>query len=129
VAETKHGNPSLYPRPYVPFLAPRLAHRLASADEEAPWTPLERGRRPARLANALAAAILAASVSFGAIGQDSVAAYRHAGVLPDPALTPGAVRTTDMAGVCTDRHTRQYRHWSREQADRILHEYGLPPGP
>jgi hypothetical protein len=40
-----------------------------------------------------------------------------------------AVRTTDMADVCTDRHTRQYRHWSREQADRILQEYGLPPGP
>jgi hypothetical protein len=44
-------------------------------------------------------------------------------VLPDPALTTGAVRTTDMAGVCTDRHTRQYRHWSRERADRILQEY------
>jgi hypothetical protein len=41
----------------------------------------------------------------------------------------GAVRTTDKAGVCTDRHTRQYRHWSREQADRILQEYGLPAGP
>jgi hypothetical protein len=59
---------------------------------------------------------LSPSVSFGALGQD-------AGVLPDPALTTGAVRTTDMAGVCTDRHTRQYRHWSRERADRILQEY------
>jgi hypothetical protein len=50
-------------------------------------------------------------------------------VLPDPVLTPGAVRTADKAGVCMDRHTRQYRHWSRGQADRILQEYGLPPGP
>jgi hypothetical protein len=73
--------------------------------------------------NALAGAVLvAASVSFGAFGQD-------ARVLPDSALTPGAVRTTDKADVCIDRRTRQYRHWSREQADRILHEYGLPPGP
>jgi 5-methylcytosine-specific restriction endonuclease McrA len=34
-----------------------------------------------------------------------------------------------MADVCIDRRTRQYRHWSRERADRILQEYGLPPGP
>ncbi len=57
------------------------------------------------------------------------AACQDARVLPDPALTPGAVRTTDMADVCMDRRTRQYRHWSREQADRIMQEYGLPPGP
>ena len=82
-----------------------------------------------RITAALAASILAASVAFGALGQDAVGAYPHAGVLPDPALTPGAVRTTAMADVCIDRRTRQYRHWSRERADRILQEYGLPPGP
>ena len=50
-----------------------------------------------RITAALAASILAASVAFGALGQDAVGAYPHAGVLPDPALTPGAVRTTAMA--------------------------------
>jgi len=49
-------------------------------------------------------------------------------VLPDPALTPGAVRTMDAGDVCIDRRTRQYRHWSRPRDDRILAEYGLPPG-
>jgi hypothetical protein len=50
------------------------------------------------------------------------------GSMPDPSLTPGAVRTTDVAAICaTD--TRSLRHWSRERDDRILVEYGLPPGP
>ena len=51
------------------------------------------------------------------------------GTLPNSALTPGAVRTTDKADVCMDRRTRQYRHWSRERDNRILAEYGLPAGP
>jgi hypothetical protein len=51
------------------------------------------------------------------------------GTLPNPALTPGAVRTADPADVCGDRSTRQYRHWSRARDDRILAEYRLPPGP
>jgi hypothetical protein len=51
------------------------------------------------------------------------------GTLPNPALTPGVVRTADPADVCGDRSTRQYRHWSRARDDRILAEYGLPPGP
>jgi hypothetical protein len=50
------------------------------------------------------------------------------GTLPNPALTPGAVRTADPADVC-NRSTRQYRHWSRARDDHILAEYGLPPGP
>jgi hypothetical protein len=74
------------------------------------------------------------TIAAVALGIAALASYRHAhaqspGILPDPVLTPGAVRTTDMHAVCDDRHTRQFRHWSREQADRILEEYGLPPGP
>jgi hypothetical protein len=49
-------------------------------------------------------------------------------IVPDPVLTPGAVRTTDVAVICL-HGTRQLRHWSRERDDRILVEYGLPPGP
>ena len=48
-------------------------------------------------------------------------------IAPDPTLTPGAVRTTDVSDIC-GRGTRELRHWSRERDDRILHEYGLPAG-
>jgi hypothetical protein len=48
-------------------------------------------------------------------------------VVPDPTLTPGAVRTTDRSEICSTS-TRELRHWSRERDDRILREYGLPPG-
>jgi hypothetical protein len=48
--------------------------------------------------------------------------------VPDPTLTPGAVRTIDPVEICT-HSTREFRHWSREADDRILIEYGLPPGP
>ena len=51
-----------------------------------------------------------------------------AAIVPDPTLTPGAVRTTDAAEICASG-TRAMRHWSRERDDRIMAEYGLPPGP
>jgi hypothetical protein len=49
-------------------------------------------------------------------------------VVPDPTLTPGAVRTTDAGEICA-ADTRALRHWSRERDDRIMEEYGLPTGP
>jgi hypothetical protein len=70
--------------------------------------------------------------SGDACGRGEPSSDAHApppGTLPNPALTPGAVRTADPADVCGDRSTRQYRHWSRARDDRILAEYGLPPGP
>jgi hypothetical protein len=48
--------------------------------------------------------------------------------LPDPSLTPGSARTTSASDVCSDPHTAQYRHWSRERDNHILEEYGLPFG-
>jgi hypothetical protein len=51
-----------------------------------------------------------------------------AAIVPDPTLTPGAVRTTDAGEICASG-TRAMRHWSRERDDRIMAEYGLPPGP
>lgn len=48
-------------------------------------------------------------------------------VVPDPTLTPGAVRTTDAFDVC-DHGTGQLRHMTRERSDRIMAEYGLPGG-
>jgi len=47
--------------------------------------------------------------------------------VPDPTLTPGAVRTTDAADVCS-RGTNQLRHMSRERSDAIMAAYGLPGG-
>jgi hypothetical protein len=55
-------------------------------------------------------------------------AWADSGILPDPTLTPGAVRTTDVGEICSTG-TRELRHWSRERDDRIMLEYGLPLGP
>jgi hypothetical protein len=49
-------------------------------------------------------------------------------IVPDPTLTPGAVRTTDVADICSTP-TSSLRHWSRARDDHILAEYGLQPGP
>src|ERR1700688_1047000 len=78
-----------------------------------------------------AASLLASLAMMALAAAHAVAAPHGAGrpVLPDPVLTPGAVRTTSTADVCGDRSTRQYRHWSRARDDRILAEYGLPAGP
>jgi hypothetical protein len=54
-------------------------------------------------------------------------AWADSDVLPDPGLTPGAVRTTNIGEVC-GASTRELRHWSRERDDRIMAEYGLPGG-
>jgi hypothetical protein len=51
-----------------------------------------------------------------------------AAIVPDPTLTPGAVRTTDAEEICASG-TQAQRHWSRERDDRIMVEYGLPLGP
>jgi hypothetical protein len=49
-------------------------------------------------------------------------------IVPDPTLTPGAVRTTDAADVCS-HGTNRLRHMSRDRSDAIMAEYGLPGGP
>jgi hypothetical protein len=48
-------------------------------------------------------------------------------IVPDPTLTPGAVRTADAADVCS-HGTSQLRHTTRERSDAIMAEYGLPGG-
>ena len=52
-------------------------------------------------------------------------AWANSGILPDPTITPGAVRTTNIGEVCSTS-TRDLRHWSRERDDHIMAEYGLP---
>ena len=45
-------------------------------------------------------------------------------VWPDPTLTPGAVRTTDVDDICST-DTRSLRHGSRERSDLIYERYGV----
>ena len=54
-------------------------------------------------------------------------AWADSAVVPDPTITPGAVRTTDAGEICS-HGTRQLRHWDRRRDDRIMAEYGLPAG-
>jgi hypothetical protein len=49
-------------------------------------------------------------------------------VMPDPTLTPGSVRTTDLNDVCSGLGTARLRHMTRERSDGIMHAYGLPGG-
>src|SRR5271168_3872578 len=55
-------------------------------------------------------------------------AFADTTIVPDPTLTPGAVRTIEVGNICS-QGTSGLRHWSRERDDRIMAEYGLPPGP
>jgi hypothetical protein len=54
-------------------------------------------------------------------------AFADTTIVPDPLLTPWAVRTTDTTEICS-HGTRQLRHCYRARDDRMA-EYGLPPGP
>ena len=55
-------------------------------------------------------------------------AWADSGILPDPTITPGAVRTTNIGEICNSGSTRSLRHWSRERDDRVMRSYGLPGG-
>jgi hypothetical protein len=52
------------------------------------------------------------------------AASAQAMVWPDPSLTPGAVRTTDVDDICST-DTRTLRHGSRERSNLIYERYGV----
>jgi hypothetical protein len=52
---------------------------------------------------------------------------QEAAIIPDPSITPGAVRTTNIDEICSIP-TGTLRHWSRERDDHIMAEYGLPSG-
>jgi hypothetical protein len=71
---------------------------------------------------------MAARAALALLVAAAPAAAQDWAVIPDPTLTPGAVRTTDVGAICSTP-TRELRHWSRDRDDRIMAEYGLPPGP
>ena len=74
-------------------------------------------RASAGLLAAVAGALMLAGPALG----DST-------IVPDPTLTPGAVRTTNVGAICSTS-TRTLRHWDRQRDDRIMAEHGLPAGP
>lgn len=61
-------------------------------------------------------------VAFGQSAQ-----YRwHDGVaLPDAAVSPGVVRTTDVNEVCNGGSTKQFRHTTAAMKAKIYAEYGI----
>jgi hypothetical protein len=63
----------------------------------------------------------------GAHGRHRLARRADTTIVPDPTLTPGAVRTVDVGEICSPG-TRDLS-WSRDRDDFIMREYGLPPGP
>lgn len=44
---------------------------------------------------------------------------------PDPNLTPGAVRTTDVDAICNSGSTREVRHVTEREAMDVYNRYGL----
>jgi hypothetical protein len=54
-----------------------------------------------------------------------LAAPAVAGDLPDPALTPGAVMTTDAAAACTPGYSKSVRHVSGKVKAQVYAEYGI----
>jgi hypothetical protein len=119
---------------HVAPVAERAALGITRVEDLAPEAiarPLGEIRAACRIGR-LSHRLESPSESGDACGLREPSSDAHAqppGILPDPVLTKGAVRTSDPADVCTDRSTRQYRHWSRARDDHILAEYGLPPGP
>jgi hypothetical protein len=57
----------------------------------------------------------------------SPALAQSVGTMPDPLITPGAVRSTDFDEICRTP-TAGLRFMPRERADAVLIRYGLPPG-
>jgi len=60
------------------------------------------------------------------LGAYSPAGAQQISNLPDPALTPGATRTTNAAEVCATRATRQYRGTGGVTKYQVLDRYRLP---
>ena len=61
------------------------------------------------------------------IGLNVPAAFAQS--LPDPAMTPGAVATTDAGAVCQPGYAHGVRHVSGHEKHAVYAEYGIRPSP
>jgi hypothetical protein len=68
--------------------------------------------------------ILAALALVAALATPAWAEPPPAIAYPDPTLTLGAVRSTDVAEICS-AGTSQFRHWDRERSDLIFERYHI----
>lgn len=68
--------------------------------------------------------VLAGAI-IGAVLAMNVAPTRGAGLLPDPALTPGAVLDTSVETICRPGYAREHRVWRGKRS--TLEKYGVPP--
>jgi hypothetical protein len=69
--------------------------------------------------SAVGAIVLMAVFVRPTLGQEAIA-------YPDPTLTPGAVRSTDVGEICSTG-TSQFRHWDSARSDRIYKLYNVTP--
>jgi hypothetical protein len=105
----------------------RLVDGFAGGRRSGPGRPsgaLEVGGcppRPKRASWGILAALAAGSLML------ATPAFADSTIVPDPTITPGAVRTPEVGEICS-HGTRELRSWSRDRDDFILREY-LPPGP
>ena len=69
--------------------------------------------------------LLVCLVAAGELLAGTIAKYhRHgAALLPDPDVTPGAIRTTDAKDVCEGGSTKQYRHTTPKEKREAYAEY------
>ena len=79
----------------------------------------------------LATFALAATITFGSLLALSIA-EPGAPEIPDPALTPGAVASTDAREICGEvaglTYSRQHRQTTREMKAEVRQRYGVPQG-
>jgi hypothetical protein len=52
-------------------------------------------------------------------------AYAEDPIRPDPALTPGAVLTTDLKVLCVPNYTKEVRHVTEAEANAVYKEYNI----
>jgi len=64
---------------------------------------------------------------IGALPARNSAKISRAGILPDPALTPGHVATTDRATVCERGYSRRVRKVSTATKRAVMRAYGIDP--
>jgi hypothetical protein len=69
--------------------------------------------------------VIIAAVAFEVGAGTWLLAKAPTALLPDPALTPGAVVNVDQATLCQVGYAASVRHYDRRLRDRVFNSYGL----
>ncbi len=65
------------------------------------------------------------AVIFLVLSVDTQQAFAGDPILPDPKMTPGAVRSVDVSEICQPGYSKSVRHTSGKLKARIYREYGI----